>query len=506
MKFFNFFKKQEVVAVPPQKKQRKERSFKGAMYSRFTNWIFSSFTKVNKDLKDNLTTLVTRTRDLAKNNEVYRSHLNNLEKSIIGPQGFRLQSLVKNENGDLAEDINIELENAWWEFGKRSNGFITKDGEMGDKDFDALILRTLIIDGEVFIRVDRNARNPYGLSFSLVDSLSLDKDKNQDFTPLQNAIVMGIEIDRDYKPVRYYLREGDINNYTVGKTTSFSASEIIHIYKKEFAGQVRGFPDICASLDSLKQLDDYAIAELLAAKVGACHNVFYERTGTVAGDWLDQNNSSMDDQGRFVQELSPGESSIVPQGYTVKSVSPNHPNSNFGGFIKAIVRRIAASIGVSYNTLAKDYESVNYSSLRQSAIDEAKTYETIQRFIIENWKDIEYKLFVISYITNNIKTKLKPTKINDYLNYTFISSKSDYFDPAKDIIAVERKLKLGLSNPIIELEKRGLDVDDVLDGWSIWEKKCKDRNLIFTQDDPIPIDIVNQLNEEANHPDKIDEN
>lgn len=352
----------------------------------------------------------------------------------------------------------------------------------------------------MFIRVDRQAKNPFGLSFQVLDSLQIDTTKNQVAVPGQNAIVMGIEIDKDYRPVKYYFREGDIFNYQVGQIIEIPAEEIIHIYRHEFVGQVRGFPEICASMDSLKQLDDYAVAELFAAKIAACQNVFYERTGTTAGDWVDQNTSDTEEPGTFISELSPGESSIVPQGYTVKSISPNHPNTNFSGFVKAIIKRIASSIGVSYNRLAHDYEAVNYSSLREASIDEGKTYGTIQRFMVENWKEIEYKLFVVSYITNSIKTKLKPTKINEYMNFQFIPRKDDLFDPAKDIIAVERRLKLGLTNPIIELERRGLDVDDLLDGWEVWKKKCEAKNLSFDVSNPLPLDVVNQFNEEANRP------
>ena len=47
-------------------------------------------------------------------------------------------------------------------------------GQFGDIDFDILILRTLVIDGEVFIRVDKNAKNPYGISFELLDTLQID--------------------------------------------------------------------------------------------------------------------------------------------------------------------------------------------------------------------------------------------------------------------------------------------------------------------------------------------
>lgn len=353
-----------------------------------------------------------------------------------------------------------------------------------------------MIDGEVFIRVDKNAKNPFGISFRVLDSLQIDRTKNREAIPGQNAIVMGVEIDKDYRPIKYHFREGDTCNYQVGHIEEISADEIIHIYKQEFVGQVRGFPEICASMDSLKQLDDYAVAELFAAKIAACQNVFYERTGSTAGDWMDQND--MEEKGSFISELSPGESSIVPQGYTVKSISPNHPNTNFGGFVKAIIRRIASSVGVSYNRLAHDYEAVNYSSLREASIDEGKTYATLQRFLVENWKEIEFKLFLQSYILNSVTTKLRPSKLEDYLNFQFIPRKDDLFDPAKDIIAVERRLKLGLTNPIIELERRGLDVDDMLDGWEVWRKKCEAKNLSFDVSNPLPLDVVNQFNSEAN--------
>lgn len=500
---FKFFK--EKPEEPKTVKKQKIRSFKAAQTTRFTNWLYSSFTKINQDMKHDLKTMVTRCRDLSKNNEIFRSHLNNFEKSIIGNKGFKLQSLVKDEAGTLIEIINNELENAWYEYGKRSNGYITKDGQMGDLDLDALILRTLLIDGEVFIRIDRDAKNPFGLSFEIIDGLCIDTEKNQIETEFQNAIVCGVEVDRNCQPVKYYFKRGNTDNYGVGVTEEIPAAEIIHIYKKEFVGQVRGFPELCASLDSLKQLDDYAIAELFAAKVAACNNVFYERNGNTAGDWLEQQKQDAEDPGKFIQEMSPGEASIVPQGYTVKSVSPTHPNTNFGGFCKAIVRRIASAVGVSYNRLAHDYESVNYSSLREASIDEAKTYITLQRFLVDNWKSIQYELFVKSYLANT-QTKLKPSKYKEYLNYQFICRRDGLFDAAKEIVSVERKLKLGLSNPIIELESMGMDVEEVLDGWKRWQEMLDKRGLQFNADNPLPLDVMQQVMNENDDEENVNNN
>lgn len=501
MNLFGIFKKKS------KKNNTAIRSIKNSQVSRLTDWLFASFNTINKDLKSGLIELIKRTRSLALNNEIFRSHLNNLQKSIIGKGGFRLQSLVKLTQGELNKEINVELENAWYDFGRKANGYITLDGAQSDIDLDTLVLRTYLTDGEVFILIDRNANNPYGISFKLLDSLSLDSDLNRMRTATQNAIILGVEVDQNYKPVQYWFRQGDCDNYKTGKRFAIPASDIIHIFKKEFANQTRGYSEMVASIDSLKQLDDYAIAELFAAKVASCHSVFYERTGDTAGNFFEGTETSQSDPGSFIQTLAPGESSIVPKGYTVKSVSPTHPNTNFGGFFRAIIQKVAASVGVSYNRLAHDYSSVNYSSLRQASIDEQKTYESIQRFFIQNWKEIEYAEFVKSYLINFTHTKLKASKYRDYLNFQFICKRENLFDAAKEIIAIQRRLNLGLTNPLMELQAQGLDPQEVLQGWKRWNTMCNDYNLSFNKDKKqLPLDAAYQFNEEAAHPEEIQEN
>lgn len=481
-------------------KPKKTRSFKGAKTTRFTNWLMNTFAPINKELKGDLRELIIRSRSLAKNNEIMRSHLHNMEKSIVGRQGFRLQSLIKSIDGKLDDKVNLQIQKAWFDFGKRSNGYIEKSGLQGAIDLDILILRTLIIDGEVFIRIDRDAKNEYGISFELLDSLTIDTTKNQLATETQNAIYMGVQVDKYNRPVQYWIRENNGENYNTGKLYAIPADEIIHIYKQEFVGQTRGFGDIVASIDSLQQLDDFAVAELIQAKISACQGIFYERTGDTAGDFLDQASDDVEDQGNFIQQIAPGIASIVPQGYTVKTMTPTHPNSNFAGFVKAIVRRIASACGVSYNRLSHDYEAVNYSSLREASLDQAKTYANLQRFLIDNWKNIQYELFLKSYIINSPQTVLTPTRFKDYLDYHFIGRKEALFDEAKQIVGIERKLKMGLSNPIIELQQRGLDPKEVLEGWVVWKRMCEQHNVSFETSSVAPLDIIQQYNEEANNP------
>lgn len=83
----NIFSKKQPVAQP-ETKRTKKRSFKAAIPTRFTAWLNSTFSPINRDLKNDLVSLIEKSRDLAKNNEIFRSYLDTLDKSIIGNQRF----------------------------------------------------------------------------------------------------------------------------------------------------------------------------------------------------------------------------------------------------------------------------------------------------------------------------------------------------------------------------------------------------------------------------------
>lgn len=249
---------------------------------------------------------MSRTRELAKNDTLVRAYLELCEKNIIGKAGFNLQCQLKNDDGKLNEPANSAIEWAFWDFGKLSNGYLTMDHGMGHHEFDKLILRTLIIDGEVFIRV-RHPKNKYGLSFELVDSMSIDFAKIREAGYGSNAIVLGIEIDQYGAPMKYYLKQGNSVCYQAGKEEYVPADEIIHIYRKEFPLQVRGFSILNAALDPLKQIADYNLAEILAAKTGAVLALAYERNGQAqAGQFMSDSDAGIDDDpGTFAQTLEP---------------------------------------------------------------------------------------------------------------------------------------------------------------------------------------------------------
>lgn len=499
-KVFNILKREQSKPKTKKKSNSLERAFKSAFNSRFIDWLFTSSHKVNLDLVSQLKTLIERSRNLAQNNQLFRAYINNCQKGIVGAEGFRLQMQIKNSDGTLNEALNDEIQWAWYEFTRKKN--LETSEKLNDIDFDIQVLRSLLVDGECFIKIIRDNNSPFGVKFKLIDSLTVDCNKLQVMTKTQNGIYNGVEVNHDYKAVRYWLREAYNGDYQSGELYSVPAEDIIHLYRPQFIDQVRGYSPIVASYDSLKQLDDFSVAELIAAKIASCQGIFYQRNDkTPNGDFLDQQN--MTDGGSFLKQLSPGMASVVPAGYNIKTLTPNHPSSNYGTFVKAITKRVAAAIGTNYNTLNQDLEAVNYSSLRQANIAENAFYKDWQRFIIENWKNIQFELFLKGYLINS-KTELKPSLFSKYLrSYRFIPKTDPSYDISKEILAVERSLKLGITSPIIEIEKRGLDPQEVIKDFVKWNTLCEENGLHFNYDDEqAPLDAVQQFNDESNNGDE----
>ena len=145
-------------------------------------------------------------------------------------------------------------------------------------------------------------KNPYGLSFELVDTASIDYTKKKLTMANQNPIINGVELDANYKPIYYYITQGTVITYEGGKIEKLPAKDIIHIYKREFPKQTRGIPPLNAVLNDIKQLEDYKVAELMAAKSASCLVTFYEPNNLNPQGMFDGDE---DERGEFIQELAP---------------------------------------------------------------------------------------------------------------------------------------------------------------------------------------------------------
>lgn len=486
-----------------KKKQKKKtglavRSFAAADFSRLTRFQYSGNT-INADISSDMYSVVCRSRQLAKNNDNVTSYLNLMQRNIIGESGFRLQCRAKGEN---ASENNAFIEQLWSEYNAATGGHVTLDGCQGGRDFDILILRTLLVDGECFIHVVDDTASRFGKRYEVIDTLNIDHDYNEFDLPGGEFIRCGIRFDRNWRPLSYFVRDNKLDHtYRTGERVEYPASEIIHIFRKYFPRQVRGITPLASTVEAVNQLENYKEAELVAARMHACNMGFYVKTSNAAGDW--DSDAEVDKNGDWITKMSPGQIGFAPDGYDVKQLNNSHPVGNFGNFVKSVCRGIFASLGISYNKGASDYESVNYSSLREAALEDRESWRDLQAFLIESWKDRQFDNFLRGALLSGVEG-LTPLLFDEYKKHKFFGRSWDWVDPAKDIAAISSSIALGLTDHITEIEKRGADVDETLDREAIYLAKRRERGLPENFGDNVTTQIIatagdkNAVEEEGN--------
>lgn len=447
------------------------RMFDAANNSRLVDWALS-YSTINRSLKLDYITMTLRARDLAVNNEYISGYLANLNRNVIGPDGFTLQS--------KAADLKLrpEIEALWREYNSRVGGFVTMDEHQSGRDFDTLVLRTLIVDGEVFIHRVFDPASKFGYRYEVLDSLCIDPLYNVPEISDGGSVVMGVRLDRRGREVSFYLRQTKDDYYLSGPREEVPAADLLHIYHKNFPDQARGYSAFAPIILNLNQMDAYKEAEIVHARIQACTMAVWERNGQPTGDDL---LDKADDKGEFVREMKPGIFPIAPEGYTAKFLQQSSPSNQFGVFWKNMLRSISNALGISYNKAAGDYESVNYSSLREATLEDRSSFEEMQRFIIENWKDFQFNDFIRGLALNEF---IPLSAQSDCLRHRFFGRRFPWVDPVKEISAMEKEFDLKLTNPISELEQRGLDPDEEIERWKEWNAKINAAGLSFMSAPP----------------------
>lgn len=440
------------------------RMFAAAAHNRLTDWPLS-YQRINGDIFVQYQTIVLRCRDLAMNNEAVIGILRNLQRNVIGTTGFTLQS--------KAEDsaLRPQIERLWREYCSRSSAAVTMDERSSARDLDMLILRSILIDGECFIHKVYDSSSKFGWRYEVIDSLQIDPFYMVQRLENGGRIFMGIEYDRFGREVAFYYRPTICEQYMAGPRERIPASELIHLYRKEYAAQMRGIPALVGAVMNLKQLDDYRAAELIHATIGAAVMGVWEWTGQGEDGFALE---TQDDKGEFVREIKPGIFPIAPRGYTAKFLQNSGSNTQFPSFVKNIMRSICNSIGLSYNKGAGDYESVNYSSLREANLEDRETFTEWQRFMIDNWKSLQFTAFIRACVLNGLITT---NSLESATRHQLFGRRFAWVDPAKEIKAKKDEISLMLTDPISELESRGEDPEEVADRFVEWRDMLKSRGL-----------------------------
>ncbi len=378
MALFDFFKPK------PQELQRKmfKRSYAAANTGRLFADFKESERSADQELSAAINTMRARSRDLARNNAYMRRYLQLLQSNVIGKSGVSYQSKALDTTGNLDMQGNQAVEAAFKAWSRLGN--CTVDGKMSFIDAQKMVMEGLARDGEVFIIKHRGASFHDSFALEFIEPDQIDEKRTVKLSN-GNQVRMGVELDKFRRPVAYHLLSNHPGDYDYAtkaaspKHVRIPAENVIHIYMPRRAGQTRGEPWAASALASIKMLDGWREASIVAARMGASKMGFFTSPsgdGFMADD-MDGNVPIMD--------ASPGTFHQLPTGVDFKAFDPQYPTSEFDSFHKAVLKGIASALGVSYTSLANDLEATSYSSIRQGALEERDFYQNTQSFMIDHF-------------------------------------------------------------------------------------------------------------------------
>ena len=444
---------------PRRPPSRARRSYNAAMVDRLT----ADWTTINKtakaELRYALKSLRARSRELARNNDYARKFLKMVGSNVVGPQGIKLQVRARDDNGKLDGFANDLIEKHFMRWGRP--GSCTVDGKLGWMDAQRLFIESVARDGEVLVRKVRGraARNDYGFALQFIEADHLDEGLN-DTLRNGNRIEMGIEFNAWKRPVAFHIldKHPGSDTYSVGGRTysRVPAADIYHPFIMERAGQPRGVPWMASAMLHLQMIGGYEEAELVAARIGASKMGFFTSPDAdgYAGD--------EDDDGNLTMEAEPGLFEQLPSGLSVETFDPNHPNSQYSAFIKAALRGVASGIGVSYNALASDLEGVNYSSIRQGALDERDLWRVLQWWDINHFCAPVFEDWLLAFLTTRLSS-LPPRKFDKFNAPVWSPRGWQWIDPLKEVKANIEAVNAGFKSRTDVLAEQGRDFEETLE-------------------------------------------
>lgn len=467
--------------------------FNGATGGRFTlDWI-ASILSADQEIKGNMRLLRARARELSRNNPVAKSYIRLLTANVLGEKGICYQAQVRNGDGKLNSAFNTKIETAWREWGKKGN--CTADGKMSLRAVENLVLKNVAVDGEVFIRkVKGYDGNKFRFALQLIDADQLDHLFSRGPSKSENEIRMGIEVDQWSRPVAYHINEkhpSDLGGSLM--RTRIPADQILHLYDPDRISQTRGITWFHPCMVELRMLGGYVEAELIAARTGAAKMGFIETMDAAAYE-------APNPDAKYRLNAEPGVIEQLPPGTKFTSWSPDHPASAFPAFVKALLRFVSSSLGVSYNALASDLEGVNYSSMRSGLLIERDQWRMLQSLMKEQMLQPIFEDWIAMALLSGalVLDSRDPAK---FLDGKWEPRGWMWVDPLKDVQAGILAIGAGLTSRDALVSEQGGDVEEIFEQLAE-EKTLADEyglELVITAKAPVvnkgPKDTVQEEDE-----------
>lgn len=492
-------KKEKLVAassVQPAQRGRHSRMYNSARGGfSMADWPTSN-NSADAELSSSLTVLRSRSRALVRDSAYAKRAKVIIQNNVVG-SGIGLQAQVKTTRDALNDRINDAIEQAFEEWSCADS--CHTGGALHFADLERAAIGQVFAAGEVFFR---KRFTPFGDSdvpyaLELIEAERLADDLHVPGPAMEGAnIRMGVEMDVYYRPIAYWLRQRHPGEVRVGlaQTDYFErvpASQIIHLRIVDRWPQTRGEPWLHAVVRKLNDMDAYSEAEIVAARAAASYMGFIT-TPDATNPLADGTNTD----GTNIHTLKPGTIDTLAPGESFTGFAPNRPNPNADPFMRMMLREAAAGVGVSYESLSRDYSQSNYSSSRLALLDDRDLWRVLQGWFIRNFRQIVHREWLQQAV---LAGAIPEIPLGEYganqSKFEAVLYKPrgwSWVDPTKEVEAYKQAVRCGFMTvgDVITQTNGGLDLEDVLKGRRRELDKMHDENLRFDTDPEVNLKAV----------------
>lgn len=399
----------------------------------------------NTEVVQALVTVRNRARDLRRNNPYATKIIQGLASNVIG-------------TGILASspDTNfLQIFNTW-----ADSIDADANGKTNFYGLQKLIFESLVESGEVLIirQYDKKKINP--LRLKVLESDYLDLSKND----LPKNLIQGVQFDGVGNITGYWLFDkhpGDASS----QSKLVNAADVIHLYRIDRPGQVRGMSWLAPVIIHLKKLADFEDALLEKQLIS---NLF---TGFI----YDTNETSVSTT-TTTASLEPGSMVTLTPGKQIEFSNPPQPSAP-EGYLGHVLKSIAAGVGLPYEILTGNLSEVNFSSARiswgefQRLIDDWRWNLVIPQFLNRIWQWV----FESSTIAGLYRSEFAPV-----CNWT--PPRRVMVDIAREVPAILTMVRTGLVTPSEAVREQGYNPDDFWKEYAEDLKKLDELGIILESD------------------------
>lgn len=454
------------------------------------------------DIENNFSrdVIVARTRDLVRNDGWASGAVTRIVDSVVGaelrlvaqPDWRALSAFAPRCDEVWAREFATAAESLWrtWNSEHDAGRWCDAARRLTVSQMFRLAFRHFIVDGEALAvlpwlpgRVGPGKAR-YATAVSLIDPDRLSNPHLAIDTRDRRA---GVEIDEWDAPVAYWLRKAHQGDWfdaarTVTwdrypRETEFGRPIVVHYFEPDRANEHRPAGGLLKPvIGRMKMLAKYDGVELQAAVINGIFSAYIEspydhdqvQDALGEGDTLSAYQTL---RSGFHQERAPmlGGARIPTlfPGEKIVGVDSKRPSANYPHFEGAVLRNIAAAVGLSAEQVSQDWSKTNYSSARAALLEAWRTLSRRRLDFAAGFASPIYGAFLEEAIDRGELPM--PAGAPDFVEAraeyaacSWMGPPRGWIDPVKEAQAAVLRMDAGLSTLRQECAEQGLDYEEVI--------------------------------------------